>query len=87
MTAFVDSSVQSAEKRSYPEIPPRVEYSLTEFGRKFWRTLDALMHWRPTERRPRGTDDSSAQNGVAADGAVARSGTRLTGIADEPGPT
>ncbi len=30
------------EKRSYPEIPPRVEYRLTEFGWKFRRTLDAL---------------------------------------------
>ena len=30
------------EKRSYQEIPPRVEYGLTEFGWKFRRTLDAL---------------------------------------------
>jgi DNA-binding HxlR family transcriptional regulator len=30
------------EKRSYPEIPPRVEYRFTEFGWKFRRTLDAL---------------------------------------------
>lgn len=30
------------EKRSYAEIPPRVEYGLTAFGMKFRKMLDAL---------------------------------------------
>lgn len=30
------------ERRSYPEIPPRVEYGLTAFGEKFAAILDAV---------------------------------------------
>ncbi len=29
----------------YPEIPPRVEYSLTEFGKTVLPVLDALCKW------------------------------------------
>lgn len=29
----------------YPEVPPRVEYGLTELGRSFLGPLDALFDW------------------------------------------
>jgi DNA-binding HxlR family transcriptional regulator len=35
-------SYRVLERRSYPEIPPRVEYHFTPFGRKFTETFQIL---------------------------------------------
>lgn len=32
-------------RREYAQIPPRVEYSLSEIGEKFRKTLDVLGEW------------------------------------------
>ncbi len=29
----------------YPQVPPKVEYRLTEWGQAFCPALDALLHW------------------------------------------
>jgi len=32
-------------RKVYPQVPPRVEYSLTEWGTKMCPALDALLDW------------------------------------------
>ncbi|MDV0443227.1 helix-turn-helix domain-containing protein [Methanorbis rubei] len=36
----------------YPEIPPKVEYSLTELGQNFMPVLDELAKWSCTHLHP-----------------------------------
>jgi DNA-binding HxlR family transcriptional regulator len=50
------------EKRSYPEVPPRVEYHFTPFGRKFVETfkfLDALEKQLNRSQRKRSPESAS----------------------------
>ena len=36
------------DRKGYPEVPPRVEYSLTELGRSLEPVLSALWNWGET---------------------------------------
>jgi len=42
-------------KEAYPEVPPRVEYSLTDFGGQFVRILDAIRALEDERPARRGT--------------------------------
>ncbi len=53
--AMLSSSLKELEadgiisRKQYEEIPPRVEYSLTERGRTLWPILHRLAHWATGE--------------------------------------
>ena len=40
-------------RREYPQIPPKVEYSLSKRGRSLMPILDDLCVWGEKNRRPR----------------------------------
>ncbi|MBE6014666.1 MAG: helix-turn-helix transcriptional regulator [Lachnospiraceae bacterium] len=53
--AMLSSSLKDLEadgiiiRNQYSEIPPRVEYSLTEHGRELWPILHRFIHWAKNE--------------------------------------
>jgi DNA-binding HxlR family transcriptional regulator len=40
------------ERKVYPQVPPKVEYSLTEWGRALCPALDALLEWAALKKGP-----------------------------------
>lgn len=43
LKSLVDNEL--VERKQYESIPPRVEYSLTDMGRKFHPVIEALQNW------------------------------------------
>jgi Predicted transcriptional regulators len=48
----------------YPEVPPRVEYAISDYGRTLRAPLSALAEWSITEGKP--LFDAKARRGVGA---------------------
>lgn len=44
-------------RRVYPVVPPKVEYSLTEYGRTLMPILDAMVAWGRRHKLPNGDDE------------------------------
>jgi DNA-binding HxlR family transcriptional regulator len=53
----------------YPQIPPRVEYNLTEWGQSLCPALDAILTWAELRPSQAGTDDPADPAGASRDGA------------------
>ncbi|WP_438482520.1 winged helix-turn-helix transcriptional regulator [Oleiharenicola lentus] len=54
-------------RKIYPEIPPKVEYSLTEWGQSLCPILDALLKW--SDKKPEVKVEVTAPVPVAASAA------------------
>ncbi|TJY59985.1 winged helix-turn-helix transcriptional regulator [Sinimarinibacterium sp. CAU 1509] len=47
-------------RKVYPEVPPKVEYRLTEWGQALCPALDALLHWSEQKDRTGSTGTHEA---------------------------
>lgn len=46
-------------RKEYPQIPPKVEYSLSEKGKSLYPIMEAMCDWGNKYQRQQGTDNQS----------------------------
>jgi DNA-binding HxlR family transcriptional regulator len=71
------------ERRVYPTVPPKVEYSLTKYGQSLKRALRAICDWGRIHMERIGAEDSMAER---ADEASVGRGNGPTTRADRDKP-
>ncbi len=54
---------QLVHREEYPQIPPKVEYSLTERGKSLIPILDGMCEWGSQNRLPRAGEEKSGKAG------------------------
>jgi DNA-binding HxlR family transcriptional regulator len=54
------------ERRVYPTVPPKVEYSLTEYGQSLKRALRSICDWGRAHMERTGAADTSSDGAPAA---------------------
>lgn len=53
-------------RTSFPEVPPRVEYAFTPFGRRFLKIIDAVEELQESLPQRRGTGDAAPRGRATA---------------------
>jgi len=59
-------------RRVYPTVPPKVEYSLTEYGQSLKRTLRAICDWGRSHMERMGIAEASPTGAPYAQGGAGR---------------
>lgn len=64
----------------YPEVPPKVEYALTDWGQALCPVLDALLQWLPDDRAKPATLGAGLETSSQPRGPLSQTGPRRPSV-------